>query len=159
MPISATDASPPAAKSLVVLPAGQGESLHAAGTEMSVKTSAEETAGTLAVVEYTAPAYYPGPPQHVHPGLDEAWYVLDGELTLIADGVPTVLTPAGFAFTPGAMPHTFANNTDTPVRFLVICTPGGFEGYFRELAALTAAGDPGFEAIGALAGRYGSYIA
>ena len=67
----------------ILLPPGHGESVRwAQGDDMRIKASAEQTAGTLAVVEYTMPAGTPAPPLHVHPGTDEAWYILDGELTM-----------------------------------------------------------------------------
>ena len=80
---------------------------------MSIKASAEQTAGTLAIVEYTAPAESPGPPLHVHPGKDEAWFVLEGELTMHIGEEQTTLPSGGFAFTPGDVPHTFSNRTKT----------------------------------------------
>jgi hypothetical protein len=36
---------------------------------------------------------------------------------------------------PGTVPHTFANTEAEPVRFLLLCAPGGFEDYFRAVAA------------------------
>ena len=44
----------------------------------------EETAGAVSIVENTMPARAPGPPLHSH-GFDEAFYVLDGELTVQLD--------------------------------------------------------------------------
>jgi hypothetical protein len=38
-------------------------------------------------------------------------------------------------FIPRGTPHTFLVLSDTPSRHLVIMTPGGFEGFFAEMAA------------------------
>jgi hypothetical protein len=42
---------------------------------------------------------------------------------------------------PRGQEHTFWNAGDEPLRFLELISPGGFEGYFRELAPLLATGD------------------
>jgi hypothetical protein len=49
----------------------------------------------------------------------------------------------------GPVPHTFANPSGDRVRFLSICSPGGFEYFFRAVAA----GDG--EAIAAISERFG----
>ena len=144
-------------KSTILLPPGHGELVRwAQGDEMLIKASAEQTAGTLAVVEYTMPAGTPAPPFHVHPQTHEAWFVLDGELMLDLGREQLAIARGGF---PGHVPHTFSNAAEAPLRFLLICTPGGFEGFFREMAALTASGEPDFPAILALAAGYGAYLA
>jgi mannose-6-phosphate isomerase-like protein (cupin superfamily) len=149
-----------ASKSVVVLDPDSGErAIDIAGADVTILASSEHTAGTISVLRYTAPAHFPGPPLHIHPRFDEAWYVLDGELTLMPHGEASTLSAGAFAFTPGDVPHTFANRTDEPTTFLVICTPGGFEGYFRELAELSTGGPPSFETIGALALEHGSSLA
>ena len=45
-------------------------------------------------------------------------------------------------FAPGGATHTFANRSDAPARYLLICTPGGFERYFARLRAQWAGDDP-----------------
>lgn len=88
----------------------------------------------MSVVDYTAPAGFPGPPLHVHPGFDELFVVLEGVLTLRAGADVRELGPGESLHVPGSVPHTFANPADAPVRFLCACSPGGFEAYFRALA-------------------------
>ena len=68
-----------------------------------------------------------GPESHVHADEDDAFYILDGELTfLLADG--EVPAPAGtFVLVPPGVEHTFANRTGTPVRVLNIHAPAGFD--------------------------------
>jgi mannose-6-phosphate isomerase-like protein (cupin superfamily) len=147
-------------KSTVLLPPGDGEAvIWPQGDQMLIKASAEHTAGTLAVVEYTMPPGTPAPPFHVHPETDEAWFVLAGELTMDLGSQQLTIGPGGFAFVPGHVPHTFSNEFAAPLRFLLICTPGGFEGFFREMAVLTASGQPDFPAILAVAARYGAHLA
>ncbi len=150
----------PLPKVTILLPPGHGESVRwSQGDDMLIKASAEQTGGTLAVVEYTMPVGTPAPPFHIHPETDEAWFVLDGELMMDLGREQLVIGRGGFAFVPGHVPHTFSNAAEHPLRFLLICTPGGFEGFFREMATLTASGDPDFPAILALAATYGARLA
>ena len=58
---------------------------------------------------------------------DDAFYVLEGELTFLL-GDDEVRAPAGtFVLVPPGVPHTFANRTATPVRVLNIHAPAGFD--------------------------------
>ena len=59
-----------------------------------------------------------GPPWHVHHREDDAFLVLDGELT--------------FVLVPPEVEHTFENRTDTPVRILNIHAPAGFDLRLRD---------------------------
>ena len=68
-----------------------------------------------------------GPAPHVHEEEDDAFYVLEGELTfLLADG--DVPAPAGtFVLVPPGAQHTFANRGDVPARVLNVHAPAGFD--------------------------------
>lgn len=46
------------------------------------------------------------------------------------------------AFAPGGTPHTLANLGDAPARYLLICTPAGFERQLARRAADRAGVDP-----------------
>jgi quercetin dioxygenase-like cupin family protein len=98
-----------------------------------VHLRSEDTADVLGLIEVSVPARWPGPPLHHH-AFDETFHVLAGELTfqvgdeLIAAGAGTT------AFAPRDAVHTLANHADAPARYLLICTPGGFERRFDRLA-------------------------
>lgn len=103
----------------------------------TIHVRGEQSDGRLGVIEKSMPAGAPGPPLHVH-DFDEAFYVLDGELTFqVGDEISTA-GPGELAFAPGGTPHTLANRRSEPARYLLICTPGGFE---RELARRAARDD------------------
>ncbi len=96
--------------------------------------------GRISIIENTLPLDFEGPSLHTH-AFDEAFYVLEGELTLQV-GDALVAAPAGrLAFAPSHVPHTLANLSGAPVRYLLICTPAGFERHFARLAA-TSEGIP-----------------
>jgi mannose-6-phosphate isomerase-like protein (cupin superfamily) len=68
-----------------------------------------------------------GPETHAHEDEDDAFYILDGELTFML-GEREVVAPAGtFVLVPPHVEHTFENRTDTPVRILNIHAPAGFD--------------------------------
>jgi quercetin dioxygenase-like cupin family protein len=87
------------------------------------------------------PAGAKGPPLHTH-DFDEAFYVLEGQLTVrVADELVTV--GAGqLAFALSDVPHTLANQSSAAARFLIVCTPAGFEREFARRAAAQAGIEP-----------------
>jgi quercetin dioxygenase-like cupin family protein len=95
----------------------------------TVLLRSEQTAGEVAVIEIAVPAGWPGPPLHHH-AFDEAFLVLEGELTFEVAGERRTAGPGALAFAPGGVHHALANHGDAPARYLLICTPGGFERYF-----------------------------
>jgi len=64
------------------------------------------------------------------------------------------LAPGELAVVPPGTVHGFANPTDTPTRFLDVHAPGGFEGYFREIAAALGDGSRDPAALAEIASRY-----
>ena len=79
------------------------------------------------LVPYTIRLYRSGPEAHVHADEDDAFYVLDDEITFLV-GAEEVPAPAGtFVLVPPGVEHTFANRTERPVRMLNIHAPAGFD--------------------------------
>ena len=68
--------------------------------------------------------------------------MLDGELTFQLGDELFTAGPGALALAPGGVAHTLANLGDAPARYLLLCTPAGFEGYFARLAAQAAGEDP-----------------
>ena len=101
----------------------------------------EESAGAVGVVESHVPPGWEGPPLHHHP-FDEGFYVLEGELTFQLGEELRSATPGDFVFAPANAVHTFANLSDTPARYLIVITPGGFERYFERRAAQVKGVEP-----------------
>jgi hypothetical protein len=101
----------------IVLGPAEGERLSVAGDQIVFKAEAADTGGALGLIEYTAAADSAGPPLHLHREMSETFFVLEGT-------------------------HTFSNQTSDPVRFLALMAPGGFERYFKELAAAFGDGPP-----------------
>ena len=111
---------------------------------------------------------------HVHAAAEELFYVLEGELDLLAFE-PTVRSSGDWhewvsssgdryfrggagslMFVPIGCPHAFANASAKPARMLFQVAPSGHEDYLEELAALlkAASGRPDPAAVADLRRRY-----
>jgi quercetin dioxygenase-like cupin family protein len=100
----------------------------------AVRLRSEETGGHGSVIEISVEASFGGPPFHVH-DFDEAFYVLEGELTFQVEQDLITKRAGEIAFVPRGVPHTLANRSGAPARYLLICTPAGFERSFARRAA------------------------
>ena len=92
----------------------------------------EESGGVVSVVDNTVPANWPGPFLHKH-DFDEAFYVLEGELVFQVEEVVITKRAGELAFAPRGIAHTLANHSDAPARYVLVCTPAGFERYFARM--------------------------
>ena len=104
------------------------------GTHYKTSLSSEATNGAISIVDSVSPAAS-GPPRHVHHDADETFVVLTGDVTFWMEGETSNVGPGGTMFVPRGKEHTFRVKGDLPSRHLVILTPGGFEGFFEEMAA------------------------
>jgi quercetin dioxygenase-like cupin family protein len=95
----------------------------------------EQTGGAYAMIE-TANEPSTGVPLHIHEREDETWFVLEGELTFQV-GNETIHARAGdYLFGARNVPHSYSNRTEALARALILVTPAGFEGFWRESARL-----------------------
>jgi oxalate decarboxylase/phosphoglucose isomerase-like protein (cupin superfamily) len=153
---------------LVLLP-GSGQRIASAG--MTLKVGAEQSAPWSAFETDVQPGFDVG--AHRHGEAEELFYILDGELDLLAFE-PRIRTegdwqrwesPSGnkiarggagsLMYVPAGCPHAFANPGPAPARMLFLVTPAGHERYLRELAELLASGGPPDQtAIAALRARH-----
>ena len=100
----------------------------------TVLLRSEDSGGHLSVVENVVPARSAGPPLHSH-GFDETFYVLEGELVVRVGDALLARTAGQLPFAPRGVAHALANRRDAPVRYLLVCTPAGFERHFARTAA------------------------
>jgi len=101
----------------------------------------EETAAIVSATTIVVPPHNAGPPLHAH-DFDEAFYVLDGELTFRVDYALMSKGAGELCFAPRNTPHALANHSSTPARYLLICTPAGFERHWARIAAEVAGTEP-----------------
>ena len=105
-----------------------------------VHLRSEQSTGEVSVIE-TAPPPGAGPPLHHH-DFDEAFYVMEGQLTFRLREEMVTAGPGELVFAPRGVPHTFANLSDALARQLIVCTPAGFERYFARMAAKSQGTEP-----------------
>ncbi len=65
--------------------------------------------------------------EHVHGEEDDAFYILEGELTFTFGDDVAPAPPGTFVLVPPGVAHGFRNDGDTPVRMLNIHAPAGFD--------------------------------
>ena len=64
---------------------------------------------------------------HVHDAEDDAFYILEGELTFTLSGDEVSAGPGTFVLIPPGVEHGFRNDGADSVRMLNIHAPGGFD--------------------------------
>ena len=101
----------------------------------------EETGGHVSVTEIVVPPHFAGPPLHTH-DFDEAFYLLEGELIFQVEEALVTKGPDELAFAPRNVTHALANHSDVPARYLLTCTPAGFERHWARIAAEAAVVSP-----------------
>ena len=107
----------------------------------------EEADGHLSAIRVAVPGGWGGPPLHHH-DFDETFYVLEGELTFQLGERITTARPGQVVFAGRGSHHTLANFGSAPARYLLTCTPAGFERYFDRLQAELTGSEPPPEAAG-----------
>jgi quercetin dioxygenase-like cupin family protein len=107
------------------VPAASGEARWWFGSLAVIKATAADTGGALSIVEVTEP---PGAeaPLHVHHREDEAFWILDGDVTFEVGGATIAARAGDYAFGPRGIPHRYTAGPHG-CRMLFILTPGGFE--------------------------------
>jgi mannose-6-phosphate isomerase-like protein (cupin superfamily) len=118
-----------------------------------VRLSSEASGGTLTILEEVPPLV--DTPLHVHSKEDEVFHILEGEHVVQRGDEEFRLGPGDTIFLPRGVPHAQRRVQEGVGRHLVICTPGGFEGFFRDLAAAEQRGTLGPDAYAAASERFG----
>jgi mannose-6-phosphate isomerase-like protein (cupin superfamily) len=131
------------------------------GGRYTILTSGEETDGRLTVVDVVVTPMG-GPPLHVHEREDEAFLVLDGDVTVIVGDREIPATAGSYVLGPRGVPHTFRVEGGRPAHMLVICSPAGFDDFVASLGTpagegLPAApdGPPDLDRVMRIAGEHG----
>jgi mannose-6-phosphate isomerase-like protein (cupin superfamily) len=130
---------------------GEGRLIAGGGLHATLKVAGGIEALTSTFEVVVPPGYDVG--AHVHTRGEELFYVIEGELDLLAmeplersphdwhewvsETGQTFIHggPGSMLLVPAGCPHAFANVSDRPVRMLFQAAPEGHEDYFEELAA------------------------
>jgi oxalate decarboxylase/phosphoglucose isomerase-like protein (cupin superfamily) len=139
----------------LMLRPGAGQEIRGAG--MILKVGAGQSTAWSAFEAEVGPGFDVG--AHLHHHAEELFYILDGELDLLAfepriaaagnwrswesaSGTRVMRGgPGSTMFVPAGCPHAFANPAATPARMLFLVSPPGHERYLEEIGELI--GRPG----------------
>jgi mannose-6-phosphate isomerase-like protein (cupin superfamily) len=126
---------------------GEGRAFTVGADRAWAKVEAAETGDAFALAEYEAAPGMPGPPLHVHRVITETFYILEGMVEFRAAGETKTLGAGAIAFVPPGTPHTFANISGKPARWVGIFAPGRYIGLIEAIgAAFPQGGGPPDEA-------------
>jgi mannose-6-phosphate isomerase-like protein (cupin superfamily) len=112
----------------------EGEAIWFAGALMILKAADEQTEGRFAFMDQRVPGNYAAP-VHVHHCEDEAWYVLEGEVTFFCGDEIFSAGPGAWVFLPKDVPHSFRVGA-AGGRLLTLSAPAEFANFVK------AAGEP-----------------
>tara|TARA_R100000935_G_C2833711_1_gene166741 strand:+ start:1171 stop:1638 length:468 start_codon:yes stop_codon:yes gene_type:complete len=104
------------------------------GVHYKTILTTDATNGAMSITVSVSPPNS-GPPRHIHHDADETFVLLTGDSEFWLEGELFTRGPGQTVFVPRGKEHTFRIVSDVPARHLVILTPGGFEGFFVEMAA------------------------
>jgi quercetin dioxygenase-like cupin family protein len=113
--------------SVVWMPGGVRTEIHLTGAE---------TAGAFCLLVDELPRGWRLAP-HRHRGEAETMHVLSGEMAVEVEGRELLVRAGETAHVPRGALHTSANAGREPLRRVVIFSPAGMEGFFRQAGAAT----------------------
>ncbi len=118
-----------------VVHAGEGKMIAAAGDLYTFLAEGDDTSRSYALWEAVVPPGG-GPPPHVQSREDEGFYVLEGEMTFVADGQKVIARKGSFLNIPKGVVHTFKNEGVADARMLILVAPAGMEEMFEEVGTV-----------------------
>jgi len=130
------------------------------GARVRIRTPGAETNQLTTVIEFVEPANS-SPPVFTRHQFIEVFCVLDGVLAFQFIDEPQVDLSQGQSVTcPSWKPHSFWNETSTPAKVLLICSPAGLDEFFIESDRLLCleriqAGNSHTDKMKTLRDRYG----
>lgn len=118
----------------IVQPDSNRQVIYGAGDEYYYYATGKETNGQYFFFESVVPPNG-GPPPHVQTREEEAFYILEGEVTFYAEGKETIAGKGTFLNVPKGVKHRFKNNSMENARMLIFFAPAGIENMFEEMGA------------------------
>jgi quercetin dioxygenase-like cupin family protein len=124
------------------------------GVGVQFKIDGADSLGGLAIVEHPFAVGALVPP-HVHTREDEFSIVTEGRIGFRSNDQEVVLEAGGYIVKPRGEVHAMWNAGDAPARMIEVISPGGFDGFFREVSAMTATGVFDWAVLQRLSEEYG----
>jgi mannose-6-phosphate isomerase-like protein (cupin superfamily) len=107
----------------VISSGGWRDRYMARGSVMLFKAVAADDDGDFSLMERTVPVGGRRPPAHRHTNCSEAYFVLDGRVSVTVEGQEQQLEREDFVLVPRGASHTFGNGGYTQARLLVLHAP------------------------------------
>ena len=104
---------------------GDGVAVWQLGSLLTFKATSQATGGRCWAKELLAPRGM-ATPRHVHTHEDEAFYVLEGEVSIYVGDDVVRASPGSFLWGPRTVPHAFCIESET-AKMLVFGTAGSFD--------------------------------
>jgi mannose-6-phosphate isomerase-like protein (cupin superfamily) len=105
----------------IVVPPGQG---HRVGNVEFLARTRDTPRFTFGIIEIQPGRVLEA---HVHQEEDDAFYIVEGEMTFTLGDRDVAAPPGTFVLVPPGVEHGFRNDGDTPVRMLNLHAPAGFD--------------------------------
>ena len=118
-------------QSPIVRGPNDGEQIYAGGDKYRFLAVKDETNGSYGLWEAIVPPGG-GPPPHLHRNEEEGFYIVEGTVTVYAEGREIEAVAGAFVHLPRGRKHWFRNNSDSNAKMLVLVAPGGMEAMFKE---------------------------
>lgn len=126
----------------LVLAPGEGRGYPMGGISAVFKADGSETAGAYSISEWWLAPKTQGPGAHAHPE-DDVFYVIEGVMSFLVDGVWIDAPRGAFVLVPGGATHDFENRGEVRAGVLNLSIPGNFEQHMPDIAAWFAEHPPG----------------
>lgn len=107
------------------------------GDAYTVLAGGEQTGGAYAMFDAVVPPGH-GTPPHTHRREDEAFYIIQGQMTFFVAGRPLQAGPGAYVYAPRDVQHHFQNQGGAPVRMIILATPAGIEHFFAAVSQTEA---------------------
>jgi len=126
---------------LIAVKAGEPEELSYDAGTVRFLASSEDTHGAWSLVELKEmPGYHTNLHRHNH--TDEAFYVMEGVLTVRINDTLSDYPAGSYVLIPRGTAHAQGNRGKLPARILLTMTPGGFERSFKDRVDLFKTAKP-----------------
>ena len=126
---------------LIAVKAGEPNELSYDAGTVRFLASSEDTHGAWSLVELKEmPGYHTNLHRHNH--TDEAFYVMEGVLTVRINDTLSDYPAGSYVLIPRGTPHAQGNRGKLPARILLTMTPGGFERSFKDRVDLFKTAKP-----------------
>ncbi len=112
------------------VPAGTGPLYCGPGAKVTFLVTGRQSGGACFIFEGITPPGG-GPPPHIHHRQEESFYLLQGTLTIQAEGRAYQASPGDFVHIPRGTVHSFRNDGNADAKLLTTVSPAGPAGLDR----------------------------